>query len=117
MSSFHVNSREVPFLGDLISEVEGADEGAARPAPPHSASPVPMFSKRVIIPSRQESQHVLQTRSSAQGNYSVKSLASNVADSSLSSLSSMGGRSRGRGVQGQGGLGVGGWGGGGWVRG
>ncbi len=32
----------------------------------------------------------VETRSSAQGNYSAKSLASNVADSSLSSITSMG---------------------------
>ncbi len=44
-----------------------------------------------------------QMRSSAQGNCSAKSFAGNVADSSSSSLSSMGG-----GVQGQGGLGAGG---------
>ncbi len=46
------------------------------------------------------------TRSSAQSNCSAKSLAGNVTDSSLSSLSSIGGSggrgSRGRGVQGQG---------------
>ncbi len=52
-----------------------------------------------------------QTRSNAQGNCSVKSLAGNVADSSLSSLSSAGGF-RGRG-SGEGGSGLGGWGGGG----
>ncbi len=53
------------------------------------------------------------TRSSAQGNISAKSLASNVTDSSLSSLSSVG---EGPGVGGSGARGVwrqGGWGGGG----
>ncbi len=52
----------------------------------------------------------LEIRSRAQGNCSAKSLAGNVADSSLSSLSSRGG-SRAGGSRG--GLGAGGWGGGG----
>ncbi len=67
----------------------------------------------------------METRSSAQGNCSAKSLAGNVIDSSLSSLSSKGGGSRGvwwgSGVwQGEGGWGLGegrGWGGGGGVGG
>ncbi len=49
----------------------------------------------------------IETRSSAQGNCSAKSLAGNIADYSLSSLSSTGGWGVGGGVQGQGGLGVG----------
>ena len=57
-----------------------------------------------------------RTRSSAQSNCSAKSLAGNVADSSLSSLSSkggprVGGGSGGRGFRGRG-SGGGGWGGG-----
>ncbi len=49
----------------------------------------------------------VETRSSAQGNCSEKSLADNVVDSSLSSLSSEGGGFRGVGWVGGGGLGRG----------
>ncbi len=60
-----------------------------------------------FVHSRKDRRDTARTRSSAQGNCSAKSLAGNVTDSSLSSLSSMGvsggrGGSRGKGFGGRG---------------